>query len=714
MARDLSGMSFGTTSVQPENKERSAGEILADAGIGMLRGAAAGKGILGILAGGALGAIEGDVEAERKQRMADLAEQQAKVELENARNRGEFAANQDKRNQQLLELHKQQFKSGVKFQEENLALAKAAAKRQEKNDAYNKERNAKLDAQNAEKHAVGMKNAKTEGEILAIKLEEAENKRALTEAETIGKEFDSNMASVYGDEWDFEGMSIMRNSAGYRQARELYIIMKLYDRNPQMAQRLMKQGGWSVVPRSGTNGEEYDIVNDVTGARFAFNETSMKALQENIQKNFNDGYMAGKAIGSPAGSLQQAAVRSVLTSKESQAYFGTQYDAAYADYRNFMQAGVQKGLFSDQDVATHVLSRTLQEAMRDRKLTKEEMAVLVPQFQMSLQKFGGEIIPGADLKTTTVRMKDGTTITLDTLAEQLQQRDVIGARYKLHLDNLIGQRKAQESKAEEEFLKREKHRLEVEEKQLKVKELKDGDKKKVGNEIPSPEEAFEDKTLQEDYKIGVGAMKSLHLPETDDKNLVVHYGQAYQMANNAFKNSGLYCDAQVAWDKAHRQMGNNDKTLNNKGQRVFLNERNIRRDLKTIEKQIQFLENEFAKPAKNMEPTIDYIPTRIKYLKEKKKALQDLKGGVILSKDGKDIFEILDDQYKSEVAALRNKIEAEKKKKKKKKEFEEKAKKDAEITSKNSAIMSEEFGKEQAGKGMRGGYVNPAIPGGGL
>jgi hypothetical protein len=376
----------------------------------------------------------------------------------------------------------------------------------------------------------------------------------------------------------------------------------------------------------------------------------MKALQENIKKNLNDGFMAGKAIGTPAGSLQQAAVRSVLTSKESQAYFGTQYDAAYADYRNFMQAGSQKGLFSDQDVATHVLNRTLQEAMRDRKLTNEEMAVLVPQFQMSLQKFGGEIILGADLKTTTVRMKDGTTITLDTLAEQLQQRDVIGARYKLHLDNLIGQRKAQESKAEEEFLKREKQRLEVEKLKTEV-----GGKEKGNSKTASPEESFEDKTLQEDYKIGQNAIKKLSLPETNDKNLVVHYGQAYQMADKAFRNSGLYCDAQLAWDKAHRQMGNKDKTLNNKGQRVFLTSENIDHDLKVIEMQIKSLGDMMVSGKAPYEADLT-----LAYLSDKEKALKDLKHGFSLSKDGKSIFELLDKKYKDDVQARRARIQAQK------------------------------------------------------
>jgi hypothetical protein len=569
MARDLSGMSFGTTSLEPEKKERSAGEILADAGIGMLRGAASGKGILGILAGGALGAIEGDVEAERKQRMADLAEQQAKVDLENAKTQGTYAANEEKRKDSREKRAQKQFESGLENQREYLQIAKDEAARQKNNDEYKRKLDQEKAAIDAEERKKNNEERKMRMQLLANQMEEAENKHALAEADQLGRIFDSNMASAYGNDFDFEGMSIMRNSAGYRQARELYIIMKLYDRNPQMAQRLMKQGGWSVVPRSGPNGEEYDIVNDATGARFAFNETSMKALQENIQKNLNDGFMAGKAIGSPAGSLQQAAVRSVLTSKESQAYFGTQYDAAYADYRNFMQAGVQKGVFSDQDVATHVLNRTLQEAMQDGRLSNEEIAALVPQFQMSLQKFGGEIIPGADLKTTMVRLKDNKTITLDTLAEQLQQRDVIGARYKLHLAGMVEQRKAKERKAYEESLK------------IEGLERKAGKNTKKVNEIASPEAEFKDEEVSKLVSFGRDNAAKFNVDLPDDVQ-AANFGMGLAAAENAYSKYGLNYDAHMGYRAVRLRVGNQMPIERKDGQPLFLSMPALNADLQKI------------------------------------------------------------------------------------------------------------------------------------
>jgi hypothetical protein len=172
------------------------------------------------------------------------------------------------------------------------------------------------------------------------------------------------------------------------------------------------------------------------------------------------------------------------------------------------------------------------------------------------------------------------------------------------------------------------------------------------------------------------------------------------MADKAFRNSGLYCDAQLAWDKAHRQMGNKDKTLNNKGQRVFLTQSNIEHDLKVINMQIKALDETMTSGKAPIGADIT-----LKYLRDKEKALQDLNHGLSISINGKEIFEILDDQYKAEVAALQNKIEAEKKKK----EFEEKAKKDAVITGKNAAIVSEEIGKKQVWAGINGGY-NGGMP----
>lgn len=586
MARDLSGMSFGTTSVQPENKERSTGEILADAGIGMLRGAASGKGILGILAGGALGAIEGDVAAEREKRMADLAEQKAKLQNDTLQQNMEHAEKNDKRSQELLKLRKAEFESGVEDRKWRRKKAEEATEYQKKRDAendawrakqeeYQRERDAKNDALRERQEKENSANRRKQGEILSLQLQAAQDKADQAAYEQEKKQFDSLMNATYGSQLDFEGQSVLKSSVGYQQAQELYVIFKLYDSNPEMAQRLMKQGGWSVVPRSGTNGEGYDIINDNTGAKFGFDETNMKALQEDIQKNFQNGYMAAMALGTPANSLQQVALRSMLQSTESQELYGTRFDAAYAGYQTFVQTGLKSGQFTDRDVATHVLNRTLQAAVKDGKLNDDEIAALVPQFQMYLQKFGGEIIPGADLKTTTVRMKDGTTITLDTLAEQLQQRDVIGARYQLHLANMIGQRKAQESKALEESLKREKQRLEVEKLKNEV-----GDKKKV-NEIDSPEAEFEDKEVSKLVSFGRDNAAKFNVDLPNDVQ-AANFGMGLVAAKNAYSKYGLNYDAHMGYRSVTLRLGNQMPIKRKDGQPLFLSIPALKADLQTI------------------------------------------------------------------------------------------------------------------------------------
>jgi hypothetical protein len=99
--------------------------------------------------------------------------------------------------------------------------------------------------------------------------------------------------------------------------------------------------------------------------------------------------------------------------------------------------------FTSEEIAAHVMNRTLQSAIADRRLTQKEMSLLAPQFELALRNFGGEITllhidqkPGANFSSfdgsvdkALVKLKDGRTITLDTLARELNERDIVWHRW---------------------------------------------------------------------------------------------------------------------------------------------------------------------------------------------------------------------------------------------------------------------------------------------
>lgn len=411
-----------------EKKEapgRDWGDVLADIGVGALRGYGRG-GVRGAIAGGIVGGIEGDKDAERQQ-----------LEMENARLRNEA------------------LKQDLRFGKNREERAAAAEKRSEQ-----------ASKRAEQSHAVSMQHANASLEASRLNLYKAQ-------AQAYGDEFYKGMTNkLNADGVDFADQNLLFNSTAFREAQDMWIAFKMYDNNPDAAVSLLKDIGWNVETDKDGKTWFYQDAPDGTRKRLEFNDATVRQIRDKVNKDFMDNYGTVIALGTPAASLNQASIKNVLTSKEVKNVYGDKLLDAGRDYKAFLQAGAKSKIFTQEDIAGHIMNRTLQAALVDKKLTQEEMQVLIPQFQLALKKFGGEIIPGegGSIEKTLVKLKDGRTITLDTLARDLNERDVVWGKWNDQMKAKAVAKEAAMIKRANDALNQQMKIVDLETKQLKNRE----------------------------------------------------------------------------------------------------------------------------------------------------------------------------------------------------------------------------------------------------
>ena len=367
-----------------EDPGRDWGKVLADIGVGALRGYGQG-GVRGAIAGGIIGGIEGDMDAERQQ-----------LEEENAR------------------LRNKALKQDLQYSKNREERAAAAENRAAQASKWAEQR-----------HVVSMKQDNASLEAQRLKLYYAQ-------AQAYSDEFNKVMTNnLNANGVDFEGQSLLFNSPAFKEAQDMWIAFKMYDNNPDSAVSLLKDISWNVEADKDGKTWLYQDAPDGTQKRLEFNDTTIRQMRDKVNKDFMDNYGTVMALGTPASSLNQASIKNVLTSKEVKSVYGDKLLDAGRDYKAFLQNGVKSKTFTSEDIAGHVMNRTLQSAIVDEKLSQEEMNILIPQFQLALKKFGGEIIPSADgsIEKTLVKLKDGREISLKTLAQDLNERDIVWANW---------------------------------------------------------------------------------------------------------------------------------------------------------------------------------------------------------------------------------------------------------------------------------------------
>jgi hypothetical protein len=169
----------------------------------------------------------------------------------------------------------------------------------------------------------------------------------------------------------------------------------------------------------------------------------MERMSGNVLKRAREAVEAADLFEKTT-SLDQCSIRNMITDFGVAKYFTTQgadgkasvdYASAYSAYKDYISANASK-VFSDEDLMGHMLSRTLQEALVDNKLTPDEMKMLMPQFAMYLEKFRASVtLPnGGDPRTSMVKLADGTQIDIMTFAKDLKERDRVARGFEQYLN----------------------------------------------------------------------------------------------------------------------------------------------------------------------------------------------------------------------------------------------------------------------------------------
>jgi hypothetical protein len=500
-----------------DTSSREWGDILADVGVGALRGYAQ-NGLRGAIAGGIIGGIEGDKQAENEA----LAKENARL-----------------RNQAL--------KQQIEFDKNREARAAAA------------------DQRAGQAHAQHIKQAN-------VNYENSQMNLYLQQGTVYGNEFDALMKKVIDKQGlDFESQNMLLNSSPYKEARDMWIAFKSYDNNPDSAVALLKNVGWNVETDKDGKTWLYQTTADGKQKRLEFNDATISALRDSVNKNFMDFYGTSVAVGTEASTLYQAAIKNILNTPEVKSIYGDNLLDAGREYKAFLK----NSKFTSEEIAAHVMNRTLQSAIADRRLTQKEMSLLAPQFELALRNFGGEITllhidqkPGANFSSfdgsvdkALVKLKDGRTITLDTLARELNERDIVWHRWN---DTMRAKAVARETamleKANKEML-------------LRNRVLDNQKKNRNAGGVGSSDAAGEtprDQTVEMGLAVGNDFIKRYNLinlaphkigangehiePNDAEKEIyVAKLGAAELFAQKAYKETGFYFQAEKAfyrvWDK---------------------------------------------------------------------------------------------------------------------------------------------------------------------
>ena len=374
------------TNTKPrEDQGRSFGQVLADWGKGALEGAANAGSIKGMLPGVVFGGLKGAIYGDEDQKNRDL---------------------QTKR----LELANKQLEQNI--------------------------------AQSAESHNLSVEGQKTVNKINALRLIAAQVQdddntlaRAKADADGIFKR------GIGYDNKTFLAQGIIDKNKSIQTANNLSAMYNVFQQNPEQGKRLFARAGWRIEGKDGN----YEVTS-LDGTRRQPLSQMMEKMSGSVLKRAREAVEAADLFEKTT-SLDQCSIRNMITDFGVAKYFTTQgadgkasvdYASAYSAYKDYISANASKDskVFSDEDLMGHMLSRTLQEALVDNRLTPDEMKMLMPQFAMYLEKFRASVtLPnGGDPRAAMVKLADGTQKDIMTFAKELKERDRVARGFEQYLN----------------------------------------------------------------------------------------------------------------------------------------------------------------------------------------------------------------------------------------------------------------------------------------
>jgi hypothetical protein len=248
------------------------------------------------------------------------------------------------------------------------------------------------------------------------------------------------------DGLNFTGQAIFNNASGIQQTAESYALLRAFDRDPAEGMWILKKMGWGYEDDS-SGGSRGIIISPDGKLRIPANDQNIRTMLKQATDNMKNDLRACYALGADATSIDQFAIKNVLSQGNVDKVFGS-YGSALGSYNRFLNQKTKDGkdVFSNEEKLGHALARSLSSAVLDGKISQQEQAVLTPLFAASLKKFGAEAIFGKDVSTSKIKLQDGTEVSLVKFAQDINQRDVIMGEWKNYVKGVAQQKAQQQAK----------------------------------------------------------------------------------------------------------------------------------------------------------------------------------------------------------------------------------------------------------------------------
>lgn len=238
------------------------------------------------------------------------------------------------------------------------------------------------------------------------------------------------------------GQTIFDNSENLRILTQVIQIFKAYEESDERGDYMLSKSDFTrQVKKDGL-----PVLVSKDGTReFILTEENINKAMLDIQNGLKNDIAASYLIGGDAQSLDEYATKNILEQPNTKQVFGT-YGNAVGEYNQFLNSNISIGQgkvvprFSKEDKLGHLLSRTLQGAIIDGKISQQEMQQLTPLFAMTVKKMGGEVIFGNDVATSKIKLANGVEVPLTKFANDIAERDKIMYEWNKHVNAIYEQK----------------------------------------------------------------------------------------------------------------------------------------------------------------------------------------------------------------------------------------------------------------------------------
>ena len=228
--------------------------------------------------------------------------------------------------------------------------------------------------------------------------------------------------------WNFGTQALFDNTQMAETFAEAATISEAYARSQAEGDFLLGTMGYK--REKGTSGKEYFVSPE--GVKVDVSIDGQKKLYKEMQEKLLADLRAANIAGTDSSDVISYVLKNTINNKEASAAFGP-LGGVMTAYQQYLA----NGNFTAADKVGHLLSRTLQYALDDGKISTEEQKQLMPIFASYVKKMGGEVLWGQTAEDTRVRLGDGSEVKLNQFKEQLKNRDKIAFGWNATVQDAI-------------------------------------------------------------------------------------------------------------------------------------------------------------------------------------------------------------------------------------------------------------------------------------